>query len=185
MRGKNLVISSIGILILVAGIITVAWLLRATDPYAPLILDTVAIRTVGNNTLSKAKIIDDMDKNIENVKENDVLDKWDMLTNCLNEGCPDDDLLDFIVAIVISRPDKVPNAKLVADVIVAVRFWGSTEVLKFAKAANSANEAVAAMNFKDVDKKWEQIVACDGKCAEKNDLLFEEIKLIVEKGSQK
>lgn len=185
MRAKNLVISSIGILILVASVVVIAWLLRAPAPYSPLILDAVTIRAAGNNSISKAKIIDNMDNNIGRVKENEILDKWDSLTNCLNEGCSDDDLLDFIASIVIARPDKVPNAKVVADIIVAGRFWGSSEVLKFSKAVTSANEAVAAMNSKDANKKWEQIVACDGKCPEKNTLLFEEVKLIIEKGSQK
>lgn len=185
MRAKNVVISSIGILVIVGAIITVAWLLAAPSPYAPLILDAIQIRGVGNNSIEKARIVDDMDKNIARVNEKGILDKWDSLTECLNSGCSDDELFDFILSVVISKPDKVMHSKLVADVIVAGRFWGSEDILKFSKAVTASNEGVAAINSKDVDKKWEQIVLCDGVCTEKNDLVFEEIGLIVEKGLQK
>ena len=184
MRGKNVVISLTGLAIIVAAIIVVAWLLRPADPYPQLILDAVNIRAVGNNSLMKARIIDDMDKNIGRVSENDILDRWDEITGCLNTGCSDDALFDFILSIVIARQEKVPNAKFIADVIVAGRFWGSTEVLKFSKAVTAANEAVAATNAKNIDKKWDEVVACDGKCAEKNNLIFDEIKLVLDKGLQ-
>jgi len=143
---KNVVICLLGVLIIVAAVITVAWLLKAPDPYAPLILDSVEIRKVSNNSLMKAKIIDDMDKNIGRVGEDAILERWDDITVCLNNGCGDDMLFDFILSIVITRPEKVPNAKLVADVIVAGRFWGSEDVLKFSKAVTAANDAIAILN---------------------------------------
>lgn len=183
MRGKNLLISSIGILILICAVVIMAWLLRQPEPYVPLILDAVAIRQVGNNSLEKARVIDDMDKNIAQVKDDSVLAKWDVLTNCLNEGCPDDDLFDFILSVVIAKPEKVLHSKLIADVIVAGRFWGSGEVLQFSKSVTSANDAIAVLKVKEIDKKWDQIVVCDGQCSEKYDLIFEEVKLIIEKGN--
>lgn len=184
MRVKNVVTSVIGILVVIAAVITAAWFLRAPEPYPRLILDAVEIRSVGNNSLAKARIIDDLDNNMERVKDNAIVDEWDKLTSCLDAGCADDSLLDFILSVVITRPEKVPNARLVADVVVAGRFWGSGDVLKFSKAVTAANEAVAAFNAKSVDKKWDEIVACDGKCAEKNSLIFDEVKLIVEMGLQ-
>ena len=183
MRGKNLLISSIGIFVLICAIILMAWLLKQPDSYVPLILDSIAIRDVGNNSLEKARVIDDMDKNIGRIKEDSILAKWDVLTNCLNDGCPDDDLFDFILAIVIAKSDKILHSKLIADVIVAGRFWGSGEILQFSKSVTSANEAIAVLKIKEIDKKWDQIVACDGVCAEKYDLIFDEVKLIIEKGN--
>ena len=185
MHRKNVVIALIGIAILVVAVVAVIIVLKGPDPFAPLILDAIAIRNVGNNSIAKAKIIDDMDKNIEKIKDKETLDKWEELTNCLDAGCVDDVLFDFVLSIAIAHPDKVPSAKFVADMIVVGRFWGSGDVLKFSKALTSANEAVAAINSKDIDKKWDQIVACNGACAEKNNLIFDEIKLVVEKGTQK
>lgn len=182
-RLKNLVVGLLGLLILVGGVLTTYFLLQGPEPYRPLILDAVEIRTIGNNSVAKARIIDDMDKNIGRVEEQEILDKWDELTNCLHAGCSDDALFDFILTIVISRPEEVPQAKLLADVIVAGRFWGSNDVLKFSKAVTAANEAISQVNAKEIDKKWDEIVACDGKCQEKNDLVFDEIGLILVKGT--
>ena len=184
MRVKNVVISSLGILIVIVAVVGVAWLLRAPEPYPRLILDAVELRSVGNNSLAKAKIIDDIDKNMERVKDSIISDEWDKLTSCIDAGCSDDSLLDFILAVVITMPAKVPHARLVADVVVAGRFWGSADVLKFSKAVTAANDAIAVLNAKSVDKKWDEIVACDGKCSEKNSLVFDEVKLIVELGLQ-
>ncbi|MBI4140613.1 hypothetical protein HY485_02130 [Candidatus Woesearchaeota archaeon] len=184
MRVKNVVISSLGVLVIIVAVAGVAWLLRAPEPYPRLILDAVELRSVGNNSLAKAKIIDDMDKNMERVKDGVIGDEWDKLTSCIDAGCTDDSLLDFILSIVIAKPEKVPHARLVADAVVAGRFWGSDDVLKFSKAVTAANDAIAVLKAKSVDKKWDEIVACDGKCAEKNALIFDEVKLIVELGLQ-
>ncbi len=184
MHIKNLVTGIVGIVILVGAVVFVAWLLRAPEPYPKLILDAVALRSVGNNSLEKARIVDDMDENMERVGDNTVIDEWDKLTSCLDAGCSDDSLLDFILSVVITKPEKVPHARLIADVVVAGRFWGSGDVLKFSKAVTAANDGVAVLNSKSVDKKWDMVVACDGRCAEKNSLIFDEVKLIVELGLQ-
>jgi len=179
------VITLLGIIIVSIAIGATIFLLKGPSPQAPLILESVAIRSVGNNSVLKAKIIDEMDNNIERIKNKETLDKWDELTGCLDAGCSDDVLSDFILTIVISEPNKVTNAKLIADIIVVGRFWGAGEVLKFSKALSSANDAISQINSKDIDKKWEQIVACNGTCPEKNNLIFDEIRMIVEKGNQK
>ena len=185
MRAKNVVIISVGVIVLLAAIVLTAWFLQGAPPYESLILDAIDMRSVGNDSIVKARIIDDMDSHIGSVAEKEILGKWGEITACLNAGCSDDSLFDFMLSVVISRPDKVPNAKLIADVIVAGRFWGSDEVLKFSKALTAANEGIALLNSKELDKKWDGIVACAGSCAEKNSLIFDEVKLIVEKGRQK
>lgn len=178
-------ITLLGIIIISIAIGTVIYLLKGPDPQVPLILNSIAIRNVGNNSVLKAKIIDEMDNNIERIKNKETLDKWDELTGCLDAGCSDDILSDFILTIVISEPNKIPSAKLIADIIIVGRFWGVGEVLKFSKALSAANDAISQINSKEIDKKWEQIVACNGNCPEKNNLIFDEIRFIVEQGNQK
>ncbi|GEM_PF-2231180 len=185
MHKKNLSIALIGTIILAIGIILAYFVLKGPQPYVPLILDVISIRSVGNNSIEKAKIIDDMDNHITKIQNKDVINKWDELTNCFEAGCSDETIFDFILSILISHPKKITNAKLMADIIVVGRFWGSGEVLKFSKALTASNEAIESISSKEIDRKWEQIVACKGICADNNNLIFDEIRLIAQQEIRK
>lgn len=178
-RVKNVVMGVLALVVVGGGFFGVFSLMQSESPYAPLVVDVVEVRIVVNDSLGRARIIDDMDGRMGDVVDGEIVDQWSEIASCLSETCSDDVLFDFILSIVISHPDKVPNAKLVADVIVAHRLWGADDVIKFSRAVTAAHDGVGKLDVREVSKKWSGIVACDGKCEYKNDLVFDSIRAIV------
>lgn len=147
-------------------------------PYKRIILDAIELRNVGNNSVAKARLVSGLDTLVQQAKHTEVKTHWQRVTECLAE-CSDDTYFDLIVASAIEGQETVPNAKLIGDLVVTNRFWGANDVVEFSKALAAADEAINKMRSKLFDRQWEAIIACDGKCEEKNNLFFDLIRVVV------
>ncbi len=156
--------------------------ISSEPPYTNIILDAVALRNVKNDSVAMARYVSELDVLVGKAKQ-EVKTHWTRIAECL-PSCEDDLYFDMIVAAAIEGTSAVPNAKLIADLVAANRFWGSEDVVEFSKALSAADAALNQMRSKLLDKQWQAIVACDGKCGEKNDLFFDLIRVVVSQGGQ-
>ncbi|MBI4017026.1 MAG: hypothetical protein HY363_05030 [Candidatus Aenigmarchaeota archaeon] len=147
-------------------------------PYRRIILNAIELRNVGNNSVAKARLVSELDSLVQQTKHTEVKTHWQRLTECMAE-CSDDTYFDLVVASAIEGQETVPNAKLVGDLVVTNRFWGANDVVEFSRALASADEAIGQMRSKMFDRQWGAVIACDGKCEEKNDLFFDLIRVVV------
>ena len=147
-------------------------------PYKKIILDAIELRNAGNNSVARARLVAELDVLVQNTKRTEIKTHWQRVTECLPE-CEDDTFFDLIVASAIEGNKKVPQAKLVGDLVVANRFWGANDVVEFSRALSAADESISLMRSKLLDRQWQAIISCDGKCDEKNNLFFDLIRVVV------
>ena len=161
-------------------IVTVAYLLYpmfAKNVGPQIILNIIKLRTE-SQTLSRSQLITETDDMVKSTKDRSLMGEWSTLTQCLPQGCPDDDYLNFI-GLVTQQMD-IPNRDLIQNIIITYRYWGTDEIVRFSKAMTAVTRSIEDTYSRSLEEKWKGIIECDGKCAEKNDLYFQAIEIAVE-----
>ena len=108
-------------------IVTVAYLLYpmfAKNDGPQIILNIIKLRTE-SQTLSRSQLITETDDMVKSTKDRSLMGEWSTLTQCLPQGCPDDDYLNFI-GLVTQQMD-IPNRDLIQNIIITYRYWGTDE----------------------------------------------------------
>lgn len=177
---KRLLTWIIGLLVIVALVFFVKQVFFSSPSATELMLNTIALRST-NDTVQRANLISDMDDMVRGLENDGITAQWGTLSNCIaTNGCTQDDYFDFLMIVAIERQDDVPNAALIANVIMMNRYWGNAEkIIEFSKALSEANDQVEALQLKSVKNKWQEAVYCDGKCPTYHALFFDFIKLLL------
>lgn len=180
-RGYSSVIFSIvGIFVVVVVAIVIANVLSSNAPVQPLIYKSIALRGAVD-PVDRANLISDIDDLVVQADSEDVSEQWDRMMQCLSSACPDEAYLDIVLVVVASFESDIPQSALLVNVIATAKYWGDGEhLLDFSKALSIANQQVDELDDKKISKSWESIVECNNVCAEKNDLYFEFIELVVQ-----
>lgn len=179
MKLKSVVILAIVVGFFLSVVLMGYSLFSSGPPYSAIILKGIELRNVKNDSVSKAKLVSSLDTLVALSNGEEIKTDWNRIVECLSGSCSDDQYFDLIVSSAIEGQKDVMHSRLIADLVTAGRFWGSQDVVEFSKALASADEQLNSMRSKLLDKQWNAIVACDGKCLEKNDLFFDLIRVVV------
>lgn len=129
------------------------------------------------DTMMRSRMITDTDDMVRDLGIRQVQGEWELLTQCMPQGCEDSQYFNFIT--VVTQNVDIPNKDLIQNLVVTYKYWDSEELVRFSKAMTLVERLVEEAYSRSLDEKWQQIVACDGKCAEENDLYFEIIEIAV------
>ena len=179
MKLKSVVVSAVAVGFFLALVILVYSLVSEDPPYTAIIVKAIELRNVKNDSVARARMVSSLDNLVATTKGDEAKVQWSKIIDCLSSQCADDQYFDLIVASALEGQKSVHRARLIVDLIATARFWGTQEVIEFSKALASSDEQVAAMRSKLLGRQWDVIVACDGKCAEKNDLFFDLVRVVV------
>ncbi len=145
-----------------------------------LMVDAMELRAT-NDTVARAELITKMDKSVNLLESAGISAQWASLSACVAaNSCNQDDYFDFLLMVAVERPKEVPRADLIVNAITANRYWGNSEkIIEFSNALSEANRQVEELNLRTIRNKWQEIIQCDGKCANFHDLFFELIRLLL------
>jgi len=175
---KTVVITSLSIGILLTVFVLAYNFFTPVDVAQPLVLSMVELRNSAGDPVRKAKLVAGIDGLIADSSET-IQDQWGYMVECLPTGCVDDEYFNMILVVVQEEQEKLPQANTITNIIIAHRLWGGESVVEFSKALSEASDAVDLAKSKQVRNKWNEIVECNGECAQMNDLFFEIISLLL------
>lgn len=181
MNFRKALVWAIAVLTITAAIVGVAQIIKGPPPAKELILKTVELRKT-TEQVAQAKLITEMDGMVQRLESPELFAQWTALTSCLaKQSCTDDDYFNLVFLVAAENPESVPHAKLITDLITTNRYWNDKEhLVEFSKSLTAANEQIGALQTIVVKEKWEEIIACAGKCGEFHDLFYEITKLILQ-----
>lgn len=177
---KRLLTWIIGLAFLIALVLFFIQVFGSKPSPTELMLSTITLRST-NDTVHRAELITEMDTTVRELESEPIAAQWSVLTECIAPNtCTQDDYFDFLLMVATERPKDVTHAGLIANAITVNRYWGNSErIIEFSKALSEANDQVAGVDLKSVKNKWQEIIYCDGKCANYHDLFFEFIRLLL------
>ncbi len=177
-KGVKIVKRVLILLLIIAVIFFIFKLVIAGPAIKPIASNAIQLRFEGDQ-LKKAKIISSTDSLIKKTNNKDVIEQWEKITSCLNEGCEDYQYFNFLIILITDYREEIPNSNLLMNILAVQRYWGTEEVIKFSKAMSFADEEIEKMQNREIKKKWEQAVACNNDCPDKNTLFLKLIQLII------
>lgn len=151
--------------------------------YNNLLLKILDLREsyIDSDIIQTAGLVTEIDDIITSLDNDPVTDNWETITLCLaRKTCNDEGFLDFILTIALEG-DKIGLSKgdLIVDLLTANKYWNSDNIVKFSYALTATNEAINDINDETLSSKWLDIVECDGGCSDRDELIFDIIRLIV------
>ncbi len=168
----------LGIILILAAVVIVLSVLTKEPPVKPILTKSIELRNA-SDPVRKARLITDLDSLIAKSKNENLISQWGRMTECLSTRCPDEAYFDVVLITLAEYPEDVSQSELLINVIAVNKYWGDSEhLLEFSKSLSSATDLVGELKSKNARKIWDQIVACNGVCAQKNDLFFELIKTV-------
>ena len=169
------VLRTLGILLILVSIIAGIYLMDVN--VAQIVINVVNLRAP-LDTVAHSNLISLTDDLVSDLGNPQITNSWEELVACQPIGC--EDILYFGFLYTLISNEKVPHAKLIGDLIVTQRYWGTGEaVLIFSKSMADSDTGIKGLNSAKCSKIWEEIVVCDGTCENKNDLFFNLIKEVV------
>jgi hypothetical protein len=170
----------IGTLVLIALVIFIKQVFFASPSPSQLMTDAMVLRT-NNDTVEKAALISSIDERVNEMESDAIAAQWSTLADCIAGNlCTQDDYFDFLLMVAVEKRDEVPNSDIIVNIITINRYWGNSEkIIEFSKALSEADSQVEALQLKTLRNKWQEIVYCDGKCAEFHTLFFDFIRLLL------
>ncbi len=156
---------------------------EAVEEYNNLLLKILDLRQsyISSDIIQTAELVTEIDKDIASLDNNPIMDNWETITLILARKIADnDDFLDFILTVALEG-DKIGLAygDLIVDILTANKYWSTDNTVKFSQSLTSANKAIVGIDNETLSSKWDEIVGCDGSCSDKDNLMFESIRLIV------
>lgn len=166
----------IAIILVLVTIVAILSLWRE-DPTDELMLNIVTLRKGPTEVVKRSALITQTNDIIVDLGNKRIKNEWDGLAECMTKGCTDVDYYNFLVTVITQR--NVKHSELLYNLILVNKYWGTAEIIDFSQAMTIVNQEVESLGSREVAKKWNEIIACDGRCANKDDLFFEMIKMIV------
>jgi len=168
-----------GIVLVVIVAIILVNVLSGEPPATELIEKSIDLRNA-KTPVERADLITEIDDLVADAKSPDVLEQWERMLECLRSKCPDEAYVDMVLVTVVAFEKKIEQSPLLINVLATTKYWGKEEhMLEFSKALSTANDQVEELGDRSVEKRWDEVVECNGTCAEHYDLYFELIKAIV------
>lgn len=174
-KSQNLY-AAIGVVLVIVVLVAV-WLYLKTDDTQELILNVVSLRKGPAEVVKKSALITKTNAIVRQIGNKRIQNDWDGLTECMPKGCTDVDYYNFIVTVITQK--KVKHTDLIYNLILTNKYWGTNEIVDFSQSLTKVNEDVERLGSREVSKKWNEIIECDGKCQDKDDLFFLMIKTVV------
>lgn len=179
-RHQQSMLIGVGVAVVAVVALGLYWYWGSASDAQQLILNTVALRKGPPEVVKRSALIAQTNTLVEGMGNKRIQGEWDGLAQCMAKGCIDPDYYNFIITVTTQK--RVANRDLLYNLILANKYWGTNEIIDFSQALTKADTAVEQLGSREASKKWNEIVECDGKCPEKNDLFFEMIKLVVMAG---
>ena len=170
------VIRTLGVLfILIAVLAFIVWFKVNSAQVA---LNIVNLRNPTLATVTRSGLVSLTDDKIKSIDNPLVTEQWGTLLGCLETGCEDSKF--FAMVFVLALEENIPHRKLITDLVITQRYWGSEEnILIFSKALTDVDSGIALLGSSKIKTEWQTVVDCDGVCEEKNDLYFTLIKDVI------
>lgn len=170
----------IAILFLIALVWGAVQLFSETPSPTQLMIDAITLRTT-NDTVTRSDIITEMDRQVKMIESQGITTQWASLGTCIAAGsCNQDDYFDFLLMVAVEKQKEVPNSAIIVNAVTANRYWGNSDkILDFSKSLSEANQQVDDLDIRSIKNKWQEIIQCDGKCAQFHSLFFEFIRLLL------
>lgn len=131
------------------------------------------------NTIKTSETITRLNNEIKALQSPAVQEAWDTLALCIARGCNDDRFLDFINTLSIeSNNNGMRNAQLTVDLTTAVKYWNTDNTIRLSEAITAVDAQVRGLNQPELQKSWQKIVDCNGKCATRTQLIFDFLKAL-------
>lgn len=177
---KRVLTWMIAIVFLIALVYGVYQIMKEKPSPSQLMIDAMTLRTT-NDTVGRADLITEMDRQITLVKSAGISAQWASLSACIAaNSCNQDDYFDFLLMVAVEKPKEVPHAEIIVNAVTSNRYWGNSEkILDFSKALSDANQQVDDLDMRTVRNKWQEVIQCDGKCAQFHNLFFDFIRLLL------
>ena len=175
---KTVVIGTLGLGILVTAIAILLSFTSGESPTPELIPTIADLHQHRINSVEKAKDIAKIDEIVTDIDNTAITDAWLSMLDCLKEKCVPDDYFNFIMVVINEKSHDIKYSNLLTNMLVTQRYWGTENIVDFSKALTAANTDIEALHNKAVSDKWQEIVDCNGVCAEKDSLFFEIISIL-------
>ena len=174
-KSKNtlIVIAVLLVVVVIAGV----WSYLNSDDTQDVVLNIVSLRKGPPEIVKRAALITQTNLMVRKMGSRRIQNDWEGLSECMPKGCTDIDYYNFLVTVITQK--KVKHSDLIYNLILTNKYWGTNEIIDFSQALTKVNEEVEALGSREVSKNWSEIIQCDGKCPEKDDLFFQMIKLTV------
>jgi hypothetical protein len=178
---KTIIIGALGAGIIITALAVLLGLMTGGASASDLILKTVNLRENIDDSVARAKDISMIDDMVNSIGNEAIAEGWQSMLGCLQTRCVADDYFNFILLVIQEEGDEACHSDLLTNVIVTHRYWGTNEsIVEFSKALTFTNDAVESLGVRDVSKQWEEIVKCNGVCAQKDALFFNIVTLILQ-----
>lgn len=175
---KTVVIGTLGLGVLITAVAILLSFTGGPDQTPELIPTIVQLYQHKDNSVEKAKDITKIDEIVTELDNTQITDAWLSMLDCLKEQCVPDDYFNFIMIVINEKSHAVQYSNLLTNILITQRYWRTENIVDFSKALTAANTDIDALHNKAVSDKWDDIVACNGVCAEKNDLFFQLIQTL-------
>jgi len=169
---KTVVIGTLGLGVLITAVAILLSFTGGPDQTPDLIPTIVKLYQHKDNSVEKAKDITKIDEIVTDMDNTAVTDAWLSMLDCLKEQCVPDDYFNFIMIVINEKSHDIKYSNLLTNILITQRYWGSENIVEFSKALTAANADIDVLHNKAISNKWDEIVACNGVCPEKNDLFF-------------
>lgn len=149
--------------------------------YDTLILHILDLRDiVGKDILKQAELVNIINQDIKKIGSDNIQEQWETTALCLARTCADKDFMQLILTVAIEGDrDGYEVGNLMMNILTANKYWGSDNTIRFSESLDKANKQIMALNKEGILDGWKKLVACDGKCPDKNSFTFMVIRQIV------
>jgi len=166
-------------LLIILAVIIVGYKFLTNEPGIKPITENIIKLRITENPLDKAKIISSTDNMITKLESDEVKERWNQLTKCLNKECSDTQYFNFLIILFSQYPEKLAKTDLLLKILAIQRYWGTEEVVEFSKAMSYVDEEIQKMPSNTVKKKWQNVIDCNNLCDKKNDYFLELIQSVL------
>ncbi|MFH1828177.1 MAG: hypothetical protein ABH824_02840 [Nanoarchaeota archaeon] len=148
--------------------------------YSELLHSLIDLNDDMDNPVAKAQKITEINSLVQKIDNFAVANAWESFGMKLNGKSTVDDFFEFITIIAQEgQKDDLVYSNFIINFLIIDKYWNTDYVVEFSEALTMVNHEVENFNKVAISSKWEEILKCDGKCNEKNRLLFEIIGLVV------
>ncbi len=149
--------------------------------YDSLILHILDLRDVGGkDILKQAELVNIINQGIKQIGSDNIQEQWETTALCLARTCADKDFIQLILTVAIEGDrDGYGVGNLIMNILIANKYWGSDNTIRFSKALDNANKQITELSKAGISDEWKKFVASDGKCQEKDSFAFHVIRGIV------
>lgn len=174
------ILAILGIVVVIGAIFLIAKIVGGNAPIKPIIQYSIELRNT-NDTVKKSELISKLDELIQQAENDDLTEQWQRMTGCLGTSCPDEAYFDLVLVVVSVYEADIPHSATIINLIATNKYWGDPEqIVEFSKAMTLADDQIRDLKNRSSEKTWQEIVACNAVCPERNDLFFELIGNILQ-----